>query len=649
MAFVFRAKRDLKLSEVEPNNVYPGEYYKENQLIKDLDKQSSEFQSKSTRNLPSSKFITPGPGSYEKNIIYYDIFGDYKKKKKLNNIFDSVKRSVIPKEVQEFLTKNQAIAFNTRGGRFNYRIDELEKKKNIPGPGDYSPDSQTKSKKDKNLYFNKENKNIVNSNIDNTICINTNNNSSITNNIPSNRSQSTNDNSNKSRIIKKTKSFNSDYRTETIPSKGNLGYDIDQNGDKKMIINNDEFNNSGNKNGSIGPGQYNIQSNWEKNIISWEKMRNDNDEKYNAIKERKNLSPLTQLEKDYLMNSKKLKSKKIPKTENNSRYNTKSKLFNYFINLRYDKIKNVHEKKDYDNFLFEGNPGPGYYSPENNYSQSENYFRYDKSKKNFNAKSPRFKTVTKANNDLGPGFYYNKSKPKKVEKPKYILGVIENPNKDDNLCALKLSLAKENYKVPGPGSYEVEGNLIHEDISNNQNFGSNDRRFKNSQEIMNDYPGPGSYEKKDGFSKENKSNIKKQNIFTNYKTDLNLIKEIYKIPKEEFITPPVGLYNPNIISSMEYNAKSKINPYADEKRIGFGIQEKKGMSFITKENNRNIGPGRYYKNKKMDMKQNNFPFNQSNKRFNYEQLYNNKMPGPGTYDINSFDDWNKKSHNILFV
>ena len=649
MAFVFRAKRDLKLSEVEPNNVYPGEYYKENQLIKDLDKQSSEFQSKSTRNLPSTKFITPGPGSYEKNIIYYDIFGDYKKKKKLNNIFDSVKRSVIPKEVQEFLTKNQAIAFNTRGGRFNYRIDELEKKKNIPGPGDYSPDSQTKSKKDKNLYFNKENKNIVNSNIDNTICINTNNNSSITNNIPSNRSQSTNDNSNKSRIIKKTKSFNSDYRTETIPSKGNLGYDIDQNGDKKMIINNDEFNNSGNKNGSIGPGQYNIQSNWEKNIISWEKMRNDNDEKYNAIKERKNLSPLTQLEKDYLMNSKKLKSKKIPKTENNSRYNTKSKLFNYFINLRYDKIKNVHEKKDYDNFLFEGNPGPGYYSPENNYSQSENYFRYDKSKKNFNAKSPRFKTVTKANNDLGPGFYYNKSKPKKVEKPKYILGVIENPNKDDNLCALKLSLAKENYKVPGPGSYEVEGNLIHEDISNNQNFGSNDRRFKNSQEIMNDYPGPGSYEKKDGFSKENKSNIKKQNIFTNYKTDLNLIKEIDKIPKEEFITPPVGLYNPNIISSMEYNAKSKINPYADEKRIGFGIQEKKGMSFITKENNRNIGPGRYYKNKKMDMKQNNFPFNQSNKRFNYEQLYNNKMPGPGTYDINSFDDWNKKSHNILFV
>ena len=656
MAFVFRAKRNLKFSEAEPNNIYPGEYYKENRLIKDIDKQSSEFQSKTTRNLAQSKFNTPGPGSYEKDIIYYDIFGDYKKKKKSYNIYDSVKTSVIPKEVQQFITKNQAIAFNTRGGRFNYQIDELERQKNVPGPGAYSPEHPVSLNKKKNLNINKEinNKSKI---IDKNICINTNNNnSSITNNISnSNRSQSTNDNSNKSRLIlKKTKSFNSDYRTETIPSKGNLGYDIDLNGDKKLIMNNNENNMSGNKNDSVGPGQYNLQLNWDKNFLSWEKMRNDNDEKYNIIKARKNLSPLAQLEKDYLLNSQRQKYKIIPKTktENNSRYNnSKSKLYNYFMNLRYDKIKKIDNKKEFNDFIFDGNPGPGYYSPEKDYSQSENYFSYNKSKKNFDSKTPRFKTVSKANNDLGPGYYYNKSKPKKVEKPRYMLGLIDNPHKDDSLCALKLSLAKENYKVPGPGSYEIERNFLHEDISNNQNFGSNDKRFKISKEIKEDYPGPGSYENKDGFNanQENKDNIKKNNIFTNYKTDLELIKELEKMPKDEFSTPPVGLYNPNIISSMEYNAKSKINPYADEKIIGFGVQEKKGMSFINKENNRNIGPGRYYKNKKIDMKQNNVPFNQSNKRFNYEQLYNNKMPGPGTYDINSFDDWNKKSHNILFV
>ena len=141
MAFVFRSKRDLKLSDVEQNNVYPGEYYKEKQLIKDIEKQSSEFQSKSPRNLHIKKLNTPGPGSYEKNIIYYDIFSNFKNKKKVYNIYDTIKTNVIPKEVQKFLAKNQAIAFNTRGGRFNYKIDELEKEKNKPGPGSYSPNT----------------------------------------------------------------------------------------------------------------------------------------------------------------------------------------------------------------------------------------------------------------------------------------------------------------------------------------------------------------------------------------------------------------------------------------------------------------------------------------------------------------------------
>ena len=653
MAFVFRAKRDLKLSDIEQNNVYPGEYYKENQLVKNIEKQSSEFQSKSSRDLQKNKFNTPGPGSYEKNIIYYDIFSNMKKKKKYDNIFDTVKSNVIPKEVQKFLASNQAIAFNTRGGRFNYKIEELEKEKSKPGPGSYSPNASMSMNSKKILSTNNES--TINNKSNNNICINSYN-SSKTNNFSvksNNKSyQSTNENTSRSRLVKKTKTFNSDYRTETIPSKGNLGYDIDQNGDKKMIINNNESNYmSGNKNDSAGPGQYNIQINWEKNFLSWQKMKDEKDEKYNIIKERKNLSPLTQLEKDYLMNSQRRNdnTKFISKTKT-ANYNAKAKLFNIFLNNRYDKLKNVNEKKEYDDFLFDGSPGPGYYSPHNTYFQSENYSAYDKSKKNFNAKSPRFKTVNKANNDLGPGFYYKKNKPKKVEKPKYKLGFIDNPNKGDELCALKLSLAKESYKVPGPGSYEVEGNLLHEDISNNQNFGSNDRRFKKSIEIINNYPGPGTYEQKEGLGQENKnSNNKKNNVYTNYKTDLELIKQLDKIPKEVFSTPPVGLYNPNIISSMEYSAKSKINPYIDEKIVGFGIQEKKGTSFISKDNNRSVGPGRYYKNRRTDMKQNSSPFNQSDKRFDYEQMYNNKIPGPGSYELNSFDDWNKKSHNILFV
>jgi hypothetical protein len=337
-----------------------------------------------------------------------------KKNKKYDNIFDTVKSNVIPKEVQKFLANNQAIAFNTRGGRFNYKIEELEKEKSRPGPGSYSPNASMSMNSKKILSTNNESS--INNKSNNNICINSYNSSKTNNFSVNNKSyQSTNENTSRSRLVKKTKTFNSDYRTETIPSKGNLGYDIDKNGDKKMIINNNESNYmSGNKNDSAGPGQYNIQLNWEKNILSWQKMKDEKDEKYNIIKERKNLSPLTQLEKDYLMNSQRRNhdTKFISKTKTGN-YNAKAKLFNIFLNNRYDKLKNVNEKKDYDDFLFYGSPGPGYYSPHNTYFQSENYSAYDKSKKNFNAKSPRFKTVNKANNDLGLDFIIIKINQKK--------------------------------------------------------------------------------------------------------------------------------------------------------------------------------------------------------------------------------------------
>lgn len=226
MAFVYRAKRDIKLSSVEDNNAYPGEYYKENEIIKDLDKQSSEFQSQTKRELPSDQLNTPGPGSYEKNILYYDDYSHLNKSKKIHNIYETVKRNVMPTEVQKFLAKNQQVAFNTRGGRFNYKFDELEREKNLPGPGSYSP-GESMSPNIKRIKVNDLNK--INANI------NSNNTSSILNNISSSNnrsSQSTNNNTSRGTLIKKTKSFNSDFRTETIPSKGNMGYDIAQNGEK---------------------------------------------------------------------------------------------------------------------------------------------------------------------------------------------------------------------------------------------------------------------------------------------------------------------------------------------------------------------------------------------------------------------------------
>ena len=679
MAFVFRAKRDFKLSELEENNRFPGEYYQEPQLIKNIEKQSSEFQSKSQRGLNTKKFNTPGPGSYEKNMFEQDVFANLNKIKRPKNIIETIKLSVIPTEIQQFLEKYQSIAFNSRGKRFNYKNEELEKEK--PGPGAYSPDinySQTCKRNnslDKNNNNNNitSNNNIVNDNNNNSVISNDKNNQSLNLNLNLKRENSSKNNfsgisssnNNKStdstsansnnilnnKLVKITKSFNSEYRVESIPSKNNLGYDIDENGDKKMIIAEKDINQmDGTKRDSAGPGQYDIPMSWDKNIINWKNTKDEKNEKYKEIKSRKNLSPLTQLEKDYLTNSQRetknnYNYRSKTKTEINyspSNY-TRSRLFNFFMNLRYDKHRNIAEKKDDMDQLFKDTPGPGYYSPESLNEKNINFSSYG-----FNSNIPRFKTSTNINNDLGPGYYYNKSKPKKVEKPKYMLGPI--PNKEENIYALKLSLSKENYKVPGPGSYEIEGSLIKEDITKNQNFGSNDIRFKKNYKIKENLPGPGSYEVKSIFHQDKKDTNKKNNIFKNYKNDLEIIKELEKVPKVTSSSPPpVGFYNSNIISSLEYGVKSKVNPYLDEKNVGFGIQEKKGMSFITQENNVNIGPGKYFKTKKIDKKQNNVAFNQSNKRFKYDEGSSKFVPGPGAYDINSFEDWNKKSHNILFV
>ena len=372
---------------------------------------------------------------------------------------------------------------------------------------------------------------------------------------------------------------------------------------------------------------------------------------------------MTELEKDYLINSQRDTRKNIndntyytykTKTKTDTNYtpvtNPRTRIFNFIMNNRYDKQRLIAEKKDNIDPIFDGTPGPGYYSPENLYDKNiNNLFNITpQSKSGFSSNLPRFKTSIKLNNDLGPGFYYNKSKPKEVKKPNYILGI--TPNKENNLCALKLSLAKENYKVPGPGSYEIEGNLIKEDITKNQNFGVNERRFKKNYKIKDNLPGPGSYEIKSIFHQNKKeTKDKKNHVYKNYKSDLDLIKELEKIPKETYCSPSVGFYNPGIVSSMEYEIKSKVNPYLDEKIVGFGTQEKKGMSLINPENNVNTGPGKYYKTKKGSITQNNAPFNQSNKRFKYEEPSNKYIPGPGAYDINSFEDWNKKSHNILFV
>ena len=137
MAFVYRSERNMNNSlNKNSGNTFPGEYFNNSSFIKDIDRQSSEFQSNSKRELYLSRIEnTPGPGSYERNILKYNI-PPHHKKAKSKDIYEAVKINLIPKEILNFLEKKQNIAFNSTGNRFNYKND-LEQTN--PGPGSYSP------------------------------------------------------------------------------------------------------------------------------------------------------------------------------------------------------------------------------------------------------------------------------------------------------------------------------------------------------------------------------------------------------------------------------------------------------------------------------------------------------------------------------
>ena len=617
MAFVYRAERNMNNGlNKNTGNTFPGEYFNKSSFIKDIDRQSSEFQSNSRRDLYLSNIEnTPGPGSYERNILKYQ-YPPHHKKAKSKDIYEAVKINLIPKEILRFLEKKQNIAFNTRKQRFNYNTEQIN-----PGPGSYSPNGSS--------INNKTNYSTV-----------------LFQNNSSKKSQS-----NHSKIFPTTFS---EYRKETIPSKGILGYEINKNGVQKMVKNKIKDENL------IGPGTYDINIKKKENGINWSRTNDEKDPKYSMIEFRKKLHPLTELEQNYLDN----KSTSMNTSSKASKKLEKNSIFNYQMNRRNNRIRIVKDKLNKEkDLIFDADPGPGYYAPD----EIEQFYKTQIDNNNspkikcFQSTSPRFNIkYTELDEKIGPGYYFGKTKPDKVQKKKQKKGHLININKDliEN-SAYKICNIKEDFKIPGPGFYENFGGFfptksVYYSTKKN-NFGNTNERFKEINDKNDeDTPGPGYYDTiRDKYSKTTNSLPKyvslNKKLFTNFKSDLINVDEMNKITKEKFDVPPIGTYNPYITSTIDYKNKSKINSFTDKTIVGFGSQEKKYRSFAPKENasNKLLGPGIYYKNKEKKFRQNIVPFNQNGKRFDYNEK--NKNPGPGSYETSYYEQWNKKSHNILFV
>ena len=125
-------------------------------------------------------------------------------------------------------------------------------------------------------------------------------------------------------------------------------------------------------------------------------------------------------------------------------------------------------------------------------------------------------------------------------------------------------------------------------------------------------------------------------------------------------TPPIGSYNLEKVQSIE----GDLSKVKNNKKIPFGVASTRFI-YKNRNNNPNIGPGTYLnqenlKNQTISSKNyKNIPFNSTTTRddalgethttHNPNELRLKSENGPGTYKIDSYYDWNKKSYNIQYV
>ena len=165
----------------------------------------------------------------------------------------------------------------------------------------------------------------------------------------------------------------------------------------------------------------------------------------------------------------------------------------------------------------------------------------------------------------------------------------------------------------------------------------------------NSIPGPGAYihiqdTNLDLTKTDKKSNNKKGQVYNNTKNDLEKINNtkfnnlVNNSIKEEDV-PPIGLYNPEIVNSIDYKIKKRAYETKNNNvafNSTFNKKNKKKNIFIDCEES-NLGPGYYYREKKKkDNKISSF-FHLPEFKRNIKTNLNIKV-GLGKYNLDSYND-----------
>ena len=592
---------------------------------------------------------SPGPGAYyqekskqkinellTRNNFFKQVSNERKKSMNLDSIqFNSTllsQNKTINEKVKKLKNNLEVAGFSVQEKRFK---DDLNKNE-LLGPGYYFSETKAHTEKQKKK---KQKSKITTLNLENyKIKVSTN---------------STNTTTEKKSTI------------STIPSKDKqYGYEILDDGYIQPRDNPDMYKTfSGDKWDMVGPGDYNIDlpEDWHRTGTEWSKYRTwriePKRDKSKEVKEKIMHSLTTSQEKDN-------KSNKFDK----NKFKQKSLIHKYNISSEplplYIKNKGFMNQKWK---LTKNYPGPGYYYEEK-YWSSFNYQKSPKRYKNdFDPKEKRFNYLEKNINQISPGSYFRDDlKRIKKLKQKYSIEVLNSKKSQNIEKEIPFNSTSERFKPlkksksltqPIPKSENRKNKIIDKNWIRKTFNGKLDKfgffcpRFENKAfNIFNiiplnaDFPGPGTYI--NPYTCTGTSNT------VEYKGRLLPIqkaKQYSSKPAEQsrnlmphLENPPVGLYNPGTVHSVNYIVQKKIsktNP------VPFESSSPKNTILLKKDE---VGPGSYFKEESIKEKtQIKPPFHTQSQRIN--NVNNLSSVGPGQYELVPTYNWRKKEFNILYL
>jgi hypothetical protein len=628
MAFVFKAEREASNETIKTKNpLGPGEYLPQTEIRK-ITVNKEPFLTSNKKILKIND--VPGPGAY----YHDDVLIKYLKNiqnEKISEQNDKV--HLIAKGGNLDLHHNtEKIGFNIKSKRFTSPTYDQN-----PGPGQYFPLIKRKDKVSKlreEELFSKQKIQI--------------------------------------------KKINEFQRIPTIPSKiQEYGFEILDNGSLVQKQNPDMYKTfSGEKGDTVGPGSYEIEkpNNWLKTGTEWSKLKVERDF-YKKNKMAKNASTCFS-STNYSENNTNTKNSfySPDTTQNNFKDNAnetdsvsnkdmkRNKTFdkNIFkcrvLNCKKFNKKKKNKKETFESVIQGNYPGPGYYYDP--YRTSSFHFKpIPEFKQFFGSKLERFYKYRGFDNYLGPGEYFEKN------MNKTSTGFAPFSSTANRFYAS--FIPEEKSEIPGPGEYTLKSFTTSpkerksKSTSSKGKFGSNERRFVDIVNTKWKYcvPGPGYYNPEEIKSQSFRpfKTFYKTKFFNAGKTkDLPIKKVVLnsnQLIKEK--APPVGLYNPDMVFTIDYKNKKKVFETKNNKVAFHTTFNKKKKEKKTDNTNPNIGPGYYYHetiNKNLrPSPQFHIPKNEP--RNNNSNWFVNSNPnvGPGKYEINNYFDWNKKSFNINFV